>query len=233
MKTIRRLTIVSVGILVLVLLIGAGKSQELTRKEKLEALQEKFLKGEITEETYKEMKSSLIKPVKEDPDNLVKNHSFEKDTDEDGIADNWEPKTMADGKPRTPADWITLDDGNAYGGKRCMKVAPPKKSNAEENWHQVIDVKPGKRYFFSFWCKSENLKQTDTSYNGVRFQDAQGKTLKTVYVPMAAMEGSVDWKKLAKAMVAPPGSVNVYMWLRIYEATGIVWYDDVTFKELR
>ena len=217
---------VSSVFLVILLGIGVVLSPAMTKKEKLEILEKRYSEGKISKEMYKEMKSELVVSVIEDKDNLVVSHSFEKDSNSDGLADNW--------KRSCAQSLIGLDKGVSHRGEWSLKVSPSKRSKRIENWYQTVKVQEGKKYDFILWCKSEDLSQEIYNYNGIQFLDAQGKKIgPSLTISTALAEGTKNWQKLRLVVVAPSQASQAEIILGTYKAKGTIWYDDISFEQVK
>jgi len=125
----------------------SSKALALTNEERVQMLDDKFIKGEISEEIYKRLlkkyKGDTTEGTKAKPEaksvqgNLLTNPGFE-----EGQGNNptgW----IADGSPVTWAN-------EGHSGNRCVvaKVA------GWSGWKQNVEFQPGVKYVFSGWMKT-------------------------------------------------------------------------------
>jgi len=225
---------------------GAGATFEkkptayaLTNQEKLKLLKERFLKGEIDQDLYKELRKKYeggaaevskadveAKPVQEVAGNLVKNFSFER-LSSDGSAEGW---TIDESSSLEPVEVSTSD---AHGGKNSIKFAA-RKTKGTKPIFQEIPLKPGKGYRVVFWAKGENL-QRDPKADGrpcvvqLDYQAQDGK-LKPIYIePQIGNE----WKRVVKTVNIPGDALEGgKISLMLYYASGTLWIDEVVVMPL-
>jgi len=237
----RRMT-VGLGI-VLMMAIGCwllpSKVLALTNEERIQMLDDKFIKGEISEETYKRLLEKYkgtvssskpkaeAKPVKEVAGNLVKNFSFE-ELNSDNLPEGWQ----IEHKGSNNID-IGVSRTKAHGGNNCVFFFG-RGLAWQEKMIQELPLKPGKKYKVIFWARGENLKRGPTSDGApcvvnLDYKTKDGK-LKPLYIePKVGNE----WKMVAKILKVPADALEGgYICLRLYCATGTLWIDDVVVAPL-
>jgi len=222
--------------------LAPSKVLALSNEEKIQKLDDKFINGEMSEETYKRLLKKYrgktdeekpaqekTKPVEEAAENLVKNFSFEEQTD-DGSAKAWEIQH----KGSTVVN-IGLNTENSHTGKNSMRFSSDSTSHSTEVAGQRIPLQPGKKYKVVFWAKGDNLKSAPKADGtpcvvNLDYKTKDGK-LQPLYIePKIGNE----WKMVAKVVKIPSdalegGDVS----LRLYMATGTLWIDDVVVAPLQ
>ena len=235
-KNIRKLIVVGV------VLLGFSSSVfALTNEEMLKLLDEKFLKGEISESIYlklqkkygggeKEEKSPAKPQVKAKPstiENLMPNGGFEEGDPQMSprptgwISDHWS------------GDKATFQWERSLGhtGNCCVKIECA--GYGRSAWTgSVSGLKPNTKYWLSVWVKSEDLKPLrDGTSSTVFFNFSPIPLQPRPYVHMVSMNGSKDWTKITLEVTSPPkverGVVNL-----LISGNGAIWFDDVEVVEV-
>lgn len=234
------------GKLVVVLLVLLGLSSivlGLTDEEMIRKLDERFIKGEIPVDVYRELKKKYTgekgapqvqaKPVQETPGNLVKNGSMEEDTDDNRIPDNWQEYRVT----AVSQFVIDLDSQVKHSGDKSVRFQFDKDSNYG-GIIQIIKAEPGKKYLISCWLKGENLKGRDAFILQASAHPTKAKaenvTEKGTQLVSKEFwkeaEGTFDWKRMVAKTKPAPGDAE---YLRIYirhfnpAAGSTEWVDDV------
>lgn len=220
----------------------------LTNKEKAKNLDEKFIKGEISEQRYMELKKKYAaeksvpepqtKQVEKKAGNLVKNPGMEKDSNEDMMPDNWQKQGYFG--YRDGALVIDLDSDVKRSGNKSLCFTFPSKSH-HGGISQVIKIEPGKKYLFGLWLKGENLKGGDafimtTSSHSID-PGMEDKGTSVVYKEFRGNEakGSFDWRRmLVKTKTLPENAKYLRIYICNYQAdiSSKVWIDDVVLLPL-
>jgi len=226
----------------LILLGIASFAFALTNEEKLNLLEEKFLKGEVSEKIYLELREKYggvtkaapavkeAKPVTEVKGNLIKNFSFEK-LASDGSAEGW---VMDYVEARKLGD-MSVSASVAHSGKNSMKIFSGHGSPTAYVI-QEIPLRPGKSYRVFFWAKGENLLKTPGASGvvnpcavSIRYKGKDNKN-KNIWIEPAVGN---EWQKIAKIVNIPGNSLEGgAITLRIFNSTGTLWIDDVSVVPL-
>jgi len=246
MKEFMKMSLVMAGVVALFFLGQIVSVYGLTDEERLQLLEDKFLKGEVSEDIYRKLLKKYeektgkgeTKPqapkeaepqVKKASKDLIINGGFEEEDEAGlGVAAGWKPRYMR--------KWIVLDDMVKHSGEKSVKFGMPEggSSGTVECWRQKPKVQGGKPYRIKFWCKSENFQAKDCSFNNIVFLDGEGKNLKQHWIGVHKMRGSQDWTKFELNAPAPAGAVEAQLSLGVYfyQASGTLWYDDVSIIPL-
>ena len=200
----------------------------LTNQEKLNLLEERFLKGDISEKAYYELKKKYEgrKPEVSVPistANLLKNPSFEEDSNNDGIPDNWKSTNLSKTKMT-----FSLDKDTSYQGEQSVLIEFPTKG--EGQWSQKIPVVGGKTYSFKCWMRCRMYRGDGCAAMVSRFLPAKGGVKEGKDWFTVGMYGSKDWTLFSKTAVAPPDAKEVEIKLRSHGMTGTIWFDDIEFS---
>ena len=223
-------TVLSVCSLLLMSTIALG----LTDEERLQLLQDRFLKGEISEKAYYEIKAQLEKklgkttteakpsevtPIQVVASNLLKNGSFEEDKDGDGMPDGWE-------KWGGRVTYL-MDDEEKHSGSYSGKLTSVRKIG-NEGWKQTVTVQPGKKYEFTVWAKGGRDLQYFQGDSGPTVMFSGGKGWNGIQ-KSKALKAAPTWLKLSKVVTGPAeGKMDISMYL--YMCSGTVWFDDAVLK---
>lgn len=165
--------------------------------------------------------------MEEPTTNYLLNSSFETDTNNDGVADDW--NTMQDA-PGTGT--FSLDDTNSRRpgtkSQKCIMTAAP--SGKRVGVYQQHSVLPGTVWSVSYYRKDANLSNvTKYSIVGIR----QGSTWLQA-LEMNLIEYDPDgWERYGITVTIPPDADNIEIGLGFWSAGdgfGMCWLDDVQLE---
>lgn len=220
-KSIRKL------VLLLVFIGIASCAFALTNQDKLNLLEEKFLKGDISEKTYLDLKkkyeggkTEVVVPSSEG--NLVKNPGFEETTMKPDIPDNWiiDPWNTGGGRPL----W-KLDTTVTHSGKNSAYIKCP--AGSIGTWEQEIKLDPNKTYVLKVWVKAVNAARVDIVCDGAT-RDGKRPVIRAINVTLT---DTFDWTQITLDRIKPnPGTQKVMATL-VNRGPGEVWFDDVELVE--
>ena len=223
----------------------------LTDKEMLRLSDESFAKGEISEKVYNQLKAKYSKvgekeakpvAVEEVPGNVFKNASFEIDTDDDGMPDDWE-------KHQPQKGYFGLDTEVFHSGKSSFSLSCEKLARMV-GITQTATVTGGKKYQFTCWLKGKDLASafpaTEKTANYVvlllqyTWLDSNSASISNesfefinIWSPKTAFKRLQRWTLVKdKVRTAPANAVAVQMFIGMYRVDGTCWYDDVVLREL-
>jgi len=212
---------VLMGFLGFVVMVGAslGVAYALTTEEKLNLLEEKFLKGEVSEKVYLELREKYRggeKPAEVAPQkakeavNLVKNEGFEK---------------VDPNNPAKPEDWTCQGSGvwekGGSDGQYCALV----KSSPWSFWTQRIEVKPNTTYRLSAWMKSNKAGASAQIVFNRMLPKGRGKSY--FYFKL-----STDWQMYSKVFTTSsdcPRQVNIRL---LCEKRPDLYFDEISLVEM-
>jgi len=218
-----------------------SKVLALTNEERIQQLDDKFIGGEISEETYKRLlqkygggaESSQLKaetkPVQEVAGNLVKNFSFE-NLALDGFAEGW---AMTGTKQGGAHQKVEVSTSVAHSGKNSMKFSNHMPYGTDLI-AQELTLKPGKKYKVVFWARGENVQRAPANNGKACVANLDYKTkggkFKPIYIEPPI---GTEWKVTAKIVKIPDdASEEGRICLRLFWASGTLWFDDVVVLEL-
>jgi len=212
----------------------------LTNEERIQMLDDKFIRGEISEKTYLELKKKYggettegskekqaetkeAKPVV--TENIVKNCSFEESVV--GRPANW--------RAISSSLKYGVDNSTAHSGNSSLKISCP---NIVRGYHvtQELAFEPGKSYLVSFWFKGENVVPTKAEgavivrldyYDGTKY-----KAFRYVEPVPKSKQVPAQWQAASKIVKVPSNAEagKGRIELRLWDGTGTLWYDDVVVK---
>ena len=223
-------------------LIINSQAFALSNEDRIQMLDDKFIQGEITEETYKRLLKKYrgktdeekppqaeAKPVKRVDDNLVKNFSFEEQT-ADGFPEGWNIKRK--GSKRVD---ITVSTEESHTGTNSIQFYSYSHAHWGEMVIQRIHLKPGAKHKVIFWAKGKNLKRGPESDGmpcvvSVEYKGEDGK-MKPVYIEPKIGN---KWKMVTKVITVPSDApAEGRIRLMLYCASGTLWIDDVVVAPLQ
>lgn len=211
-----------VVIVVLMLLSFSSFALALTNQEKLQLLEEKFLKGEISEDIFRRLEKKYkgettpsAAPVSSpkvvvSKENLVSNGNFE---------------TPDPSNPSRPQGWIPsnehakwVDEG--HNGGKCVYLEKGSWLLAEgrPGWHSYLTVKPNTMYKVVCWIKADKVPQ-------ITFPRSFGKDW-DLYLPTSS-----QWKEYKKIVNSRNTSGKIKVGF-VCEGGGQLYYDDFSITEL-
>jgi len=245
-------TIVGLGIGLVVAVscwLVPSKVLALTNEEMVRQLDERFIKGEIPADLYRELRKKYTgggstpqaqaapaRPVKEPKGNLLKNFSMEEDSDSNKIPDSWQVYRHPDAsRPFV----VVLDSQVNHSGDKSVRF----EFNSEQCYGgitQTIKTEPGKKYLISCWLKGQNMKGSDAFIlqasahpNELVAGMVEGKKLvkgtRVVSKAFYGAKGTFDWRRMvAKTEPVPEGMQYLRIYLRHYNpaANSTEWIDD-------
>ena len=225
-------------VLVVGLLVGGGYKDAfaLTDAERLQLLEDKFLKRETSEKVYLELRKKykgrvedVKQPVKEVPGNLVKNSSLE-ELDAKGVPVGWKMVSPSTGRTN-----MEIDQQVSHNGNQSVLFYP--KAGKWSDWgithiRQDLKLSPGKTYRVSYWVKGENIQRYPGSdgrecVGTLTYLDSQGKQ-KSIFMESTPRS---EWKKYSYKAAIPAGATNLKITITMYNAKGKIWVDDVVVVE--
>ncbi|KAA0003387.1 MAG: hypothetical protein FE048_01640 [Thermoplasmata archaeon] len=153
--------------------------------------------------------------------NLLKNPSFENDTNNDNIPDHW---TAAPLLPKVNYSWDSLI---YHTGAHSICIES--KTAGIAMWKQVVDVVGNKMYTFAGYCKLKNV----SSPNGCRLQivwrDNANNIISIFELP--GHSNTIDWiydNPHEVFIKSPPNAIKAEIGCCL-EGKGKAWFDDIYF----
>jgi len=228
MKKILKLTVV-------ILILGSlyTGAYALTDQEKLDMLQEKFLKGEISEATYLRLEKQFKSKLAGGPEaktsaqaaasgNLVINGDFEGGADSQGIPKGWNTRWWG--------IQCQLDKEVFHGGKQSAKLFHKGPKKVCSYLFQNVPVAANTQYRFSAYWKTEGVKTIGGDSETIILSVKAGK--KGLFRSVVRSGQKIDkFTPLTGKLTTPPGTNQVRITLMYFECEGTVWLDDVTLTK--
>lgn len=148
------------------------------------------------------------------PKNLLKNDSFEADSDSDGKPDGW---SIGD------TYQFTCDANVPRSGRHSVRIDGRKSSQFARQLN--VPFRKGKRYRLSAWVKGDAI---DGGHVTLQYIHPNGRR----HWAVPGMSGTFDWKKVqvvfgSSREQVEGGSVDLLATFK----TGRAWIDDVTLEE--
>jgi len=147
---------------------------------------------------------------------LVRNGAFEAPTEKGDLPSGWS------GHPRAYR--------RAAGEGRQGSAAPAYENDDPQRYvlaTQPVDVRPGAKYRFSGWVKTEKIAGSESGATlCLEWSDAKGKWLGGNYP--AGVRGTHDWTQVAGVTRIPAAAASVRFSCYVRKGmTGKAWFDDV------
>ena len=242
----KRISRYPMAVLACSLLLISTVALALTDEERLRLLQDRFIKSEISEKAYYELKADLekrlskspeqhqvieVKPVQVIRGNLVKNGSFEEDANGDFVPDSW-------AKWGTKGVEVVWDNETFHSGKYALKQTAATKVQYSGS-NQLVAVTGGKSYRFTMWAKGgEDLKYYQVDSGPVvmfGWKDSNNKDIgwsggSRFIEKGRQLKANPEWQKLEAQLTAPANAAKLSIATYLYECSGSVWWDDASLE---
>ncbi|HBI25862.1 TPA: hypothetical protein DDX30_03695 [Candidatus Wolfebacteria bacterium] len=155
--------------------------------------------------------------------NMLKNGSFETDSNSDGVAENFSISGSGGS--------YTLDSSNYVFGSKSQKIVKDVLSGSGYI-SQIINtpVNAGETVTYSVWVKGENISGAQSNTDFGIYVDSIGGTLETTTV--AAPVGTFDWTKISVTKTyANTGHTGVRVYAMLRNKTGTAWFDGLQVEK--
>ena len=164
--------------------------------------------------------------------NRTRNASFE------DLYDHWNIRMGARQEGELVEAAVDVDASQAKTGVHSLKFSGDARTT---KWWAIesdpITVTPGKRYKFSTWLKTEDVKVEAGQYRNcnayIQFRDAQGQIVNLGNSPVRGTQPLMDthdWVEAFAVVVAPEGATEARVGCTL-TCSGTAWFDDVGFYE--
>lgn len=153
---------------------------------------------------------------------IIKNGNFN-ELKKDGTPSDWSLPKDADARKK-----ITIDKSVFIDGGQSLKIA----SDANDDLfvtQYLPDLKANTKYSLTFFIKTENIESSEKGGAFVNIWTDKNECFPTSYY-----QGSIPWGKQGFEFTTGAdvnGKVRSYIRLRIRNASGSVWFDDVRLRE--
>lgn len=157
------------------------------------------------------------------PANLVRNPGFEGRASAQGIPTGWWRWEQTKGESR-----CALDSDVKHSGAHSLRVTLAKPGNTVVVAPDIA-VAVGETFDVSVWVRVKGFQQKDVSGTVVAnaaFRDSRGKFVRFVRFGKVVPEG--EWVRLKAEAKVPPGIGTLTFELGLKDASGTVWFDDVS-----
>ena len=155
--------------------------------------------------------------------NLVANGGFE-ELDAEGNPIGWSTWLKKLPEPNC----LSVDETCAHSGKRSLRISH-QRPTSYSMMEQRVTFKPGRKYVVSCWLKADKVELGPGS-QGARLY--VGKEGGNTFRASRRLAGTFDWRFVEVG----PFDVGKRSWLQpilyLHQATGAVWFDDITFREV-
>jgi len=210
----------------LILLEIVSLAFALTNEEKLNLLEERFLKEEISEKAYLELKKKYEGEKPEATvelkagEQVLKNPGFEEvvgNLPTAWISDNWASVPMK----------FSIDSQVAHSGKYSARLDTdlPEGRGA---FYQDVPVKGGDIYTLRVWARSKNLAHGKRgAFAAIACDFAPVGVKPRYYISLQkSLAGDKDWTEVVmRDIVVPEGATKAS--ITLIHSRGTLWFDDV------
>jgi Carbohydrate binding domain len=128
---------------------------------------------------------------------------------------------------------VTRDTTIKYSGEASAKIVNSATTDDSTLLQYYPALKPSTTYRFTAMMKTDSVVKDDSgdNYSGAIVQVYTGGG--NWFVPTGGISGTNDWQLVEKIFTTPEiPNTNWYIRLRLREASGTVWYDNVKLQEL-
>ncbi|MEW6237290.1 MAG: beta-galactosidase [Candidatus Omnitrophota bacterium] len=123
-----------------------------------------------------------------------------------------------------PAD-CRISEDSPYSGRYCAQVINAA-TGGGARWEKELSVKPGENYLIGAQVRTGDFQGTGYGYLAVYQYGANGNLLQ--FVDFAQFWRAQDWRRHEKLLTVDRRAVKVMFYGGLYQATGTLWFDDVT-----
>ncbi len=126
---------------------------------------------------------------------------------------------------------VVADSSTYRHGQRSLRISASDKPDAGEKWmttQMLPDIKPGTRYLLTFWLRLENVRALDEGHSGVFVNVNAGGNR---WFPPHGAHGTMPWTKQGFEFTTPAKLSKPYIRLRLDNATGTAWFDEIRIRE--
>ncbi|MFA6100605.1 MAG: carbohydrate binding domain-containing protein [Victivallaceae bacterium] len=128
------------------------------------------------------------------------------------------------------AGTVSRDTATKYAGAASCKIVNTAITQNSGLLQYLPALKPGTNYSFSAMVKYDSVvRDTSSDYNGVIVQLNAGTNM---FFPLPAESGTRDWHPVQHSFTTPSNGTTWYVRLRLWNASGTVWFDNVTLQEV-
>jgi|GEM_PF-1555195 len=138
------------------------------------------------------------------------------------------------------ADWtksgsgtVTRDVDVKYFGDASCKIINSSTAYDTMALQYYAVLKPATSYYFSARMKTDNVVKADpnNNYSGALVQIYAGGA--NQFTPIPGISGTNDWQLIEKTFITPATpNTTWYVRLRLWNASGTAWFDNVTLQEV-
>lgn len=150
----------------------------------------------------------------------IKNPGFE-----EGTPNNWQTYNTG-----TVQRYTYPEPGRVVGSSAVAIEHPTRDMGKVSMWVQNIQIDRTKKYKLSGWLKTQNIIGTGVSIR-VDWKDATGKYLGTSAI-MPYQKGTIPWTYFEGIVTPDQRSVGTTIVLDLYDCSGKVWFDDLSFSDV-
>ena len=204
----------------------------MTNEEMLRTLDEKVVKGEISEELYRELKAKYSGGTKATPSSEVKQEYIEPPVVEGNLIKNGAFEEGTKYWSQEGDGTIEIDNTVFHAGKASLKVHTDSKGTF---WvHQYIrklSVQGPAKYRLTVWVKTENLKAIQR--NPKFYVDLRPVPIAPrPQLSLSKNLGTNNWKKFTLDIELPPIE-TIKIVLSYAHQPETVWLDDIFLAPLK
>lgn len=119
-----------------------------------------------------------------------------------------------------------------HGGAASIKIDIPSGTTAQSGLDQTIAVEPGKTYRVSFWMRKAPGTQNQGFYIVEQKADGSAATgVGQIGFPVSGMNDN-EWTYFEKDITAGSLTEQLCIYFNIFEASGTIWVDDISVKDI-
>jgi hypothetical protein len=168
-----------------------------------------------------------VRFTKEDDGNIIENSNFT-EPPKDRFFGGWFAQKKEDIK--AGGSWAIVSDTFTKGGKSLMLRSMEKGNVCITQY--LPGIKPDTEYMLTFFLKTDNVVPLGATVSGicVNIWDDSNR-----WFPVNFYTGSMPWTKQGFRFKSSPETnkkTKSYLRLRIMNASGTVWFDDVRLREI-
>ncbi|MFH2142645.1 MAG: T9SS type A sorting domain-containing protein [Bacteroidota bacterium] len=124
----------------------------------------------------------------------------------------------------TTSQTFWVDYTEKHSGVSSLKMTHSS-SNDTSVFAQIVPVTAGKKYFFEYWVKAQNMEHYMLPF--VRFAHDTSRVFDTYFCPNGNVD---DWQPLRARFIVPDSTNNIIFFFALY-GKGTLWFDDISLIE--
>ncbi|MBI2067869.1 MAG: fibronectin type III domain-containing protein [Deltaproteobacteria bacterium] len=134
------------------------------------------------------------------------------------------------------SSYCSIDSAIYRSGTYAAKITRTSRGISEIYTNpRISGVTAGQNYRITAWLRLEAVVDSSSSSGArvvVRWYDSLSSQIGGDVTVCSGIQGTVDWTECSNLFIAPASATQMRVFLRLYNATGSVWFDDVSANQV-